>query len=376
MLTLVGYLWGQADSVRYRFRDSPADATARRPLGPPWMLPNPSTYEVVYELTPDGKGYWVYERIGGRNIRPPSYISREEYERLRSRQFQRSYLDRKAREAQIAQSGSSPTNPSQTVSSLSGLVPPINVNSELFKDIFGSGRVDIRPNINVLLDLSYRSNRMRNPALTIRQQRNSNLAFNQQIQMNVVGNIGEKLKLRLNWDTQTSFSFENQFKIEYQGSEDDIIKSIEAGNVGLPMGGTLITGGQNLWGIKTRLQFGSVFVTAIASQQRSKSQEIVVKAGGQRQQREKRASEYDYNRHFFLNHYFRSLFEQSLSTLPVVSSPINITRIEVWVTNRSNAVNQNTRNAVGFVDLAENDPNRGGVLFNPQVVVSGARARQ
>ncbi len=90
--------------------------------------------------------------------------------------------------------------------------------------------------------------------------------------MNVVGNIGEKLKLRLNWDTQTSFSFENQFKIEYQGSEDDIIKSIEAGNVGLPMGGTLITGGQNLWGIKTRLQFGSVFVTAIASQQRSKTQ--------------------------------------------------------------------------------------------------------
>ncbi len=71
MLTLVGHLWGQADSVRYRFRESPADATARRPLGPPWMLPNPSTYEVVYELTPDGKGYWVYERIGGRNIRPP-----------------------------------------------------------------------------------------------------------------------------------------------------------------------------------------------------------------------------------------------------------------------------------------------------------------
>ncbi len=370
-LTLVGYLWGQTDSVRYRFRESPADATARRPVGPPWMLPTPSTYEVIYELTPDGKGYWVYERIGGRNIRPPSYISREEYERLRSRQFQSSYLDRKAREAQLVRAGQNPTASQQSLSSLSGLVPPINVNSELFKDIFGSGQVDIRPNINVLLDLSYRSNRMRNPALTIRQQRNSNLAFNQQIQMNVVGNIGEKLKLRLNWDTQTSFSFENQFKIEYQGSEDDIIKSIEAGNVGLPMGGTLITGGQNLWGIKTRLQFGSVFVTAIASQQRSKSQEIVVKAGGQRQQREKRASEYDYNRHFFLNHYFRSLYEQSLSTLPVVSSPINITRVEVWVTNRANAVNQNTRNAVGLIDLAENDPNRGGVLFNPNVVVTG-----
>ncbi len=370
MAGLIGWLWSQTDSVRHRFRDSPADATARRPASPPWMLPTPSTYEVVYELTPDGQGYWVYERIGGRNIRPPSYISRAEYERLQSRRFRQSYLDRKAREAALSQSAQS-TNQTSGVSSLSGLVPPINVNSELFKDIFGSGRVDIRPNINVLLDLSYRSNRMRNPALTIRQQRNSNLAFNQQIQMNVVGNIGEKLRLRLNWDTQTSFSFENQFKIEYQGSEDDIIKSIEAGNVGLPMGGTLITGGQNLWGIKTRLQFGSIFVTAIASQQRSKSQEVVVKAGGQRQQKEKRASDYDYNRHFFLNHYFRSLYERSLSTLPVVSSPINITRIEVWVTNRSNAVNQNTRNAVGLIDLAENDPNRGGVLYNSGIIVTG-----
>lgn len=333
------------------------------------MLPTPSGYEVIYELTPDGKGYWVYERIGGRDIRPPSYITREEYERLRTRAFSRQYLDRRSRESQLSAAGRIPqSGPSQ---SLSGLVPPININSELFKDIFGSGRVDIRPNINVLLDLSLRSNRMRNPALTIRQQRNTNLAFNQQIQMNVVGNIGEKLKLRLNWDTQTSFNFENQFKLEYQGYEDDIIKSIEAGNVGLPIGGTLITGGQNLWGIKTRMQFGSIFVTAIASQQRSKSQEVVVKAGGQRQEKVKKASEYDYNRHFFLNHFFRSIYEQSLSTLPVVSSPINITRIEVWVTNRSSAVAQNTRNAVGLVDLGENLPARGGVLFNPGIAVSG-----
>jgi len=369
-LCATSYLAAQPrDTTRYRFYDSPADASARRRWGPPWLLPEPSSYEVIYELTPDGKGYWVYERIGGRNVRRPSYLSREEYERLQSQRFMRQYLDRRSREAQLSRTPTaSSTTPTQ---SLSGLIPPINVNSELFRDIFGSGRVDIRPNINVLLDLSFRSNRMRNPALTIRQQRNSNLAFNQQIQMNVVGNIGEKLKLRLNWDTQTSFSFENQFKIEYQGQEDDIIKSIEAGNVGLPLGGTLITGGQNLWGVKTRLQFGSVFVTAIASQQRSKSQEVVVKAGGQRQEKIKKASEYDYNRHFFLNHFFRSLYERSLSTLPVVSSPINITRIEVWVTNRSNAVAQNTRNGVGFVDLGENLPTRGGRLFNAGLAVSG-----
>ncbi|MCS7189006.1 MAG: cell surface protein SprA, partial [Bacteroidia bacterium] len=373
-LWLVGLSAQPADSVsyRYRFRESPADASARSDLRPPWLLPPPTGYEVLYELTPDGKGYWVYERIGGRDIRPPSYITREEYEKIQKLRFERQYLDRRSREAQLgagATGGSRGTSP--TSQSLSALIPPINVNSELFRDIFGSGRVDIRPNINVLLDFSLRSNRMRNPALTIRQQRNTNLAFNQQIQMNVVGNIGEKLKLRLNWDTQTSFSFENQFKIEYQGYEDDIIKSIEAGNVGLPLGGTLITGGQNLWGIKTRMQFGSVFVTALASQQRSKTQEVVVKAGGQRQEKVKKVSDYDYNRHFFLNHFFRSLYERSLSTLPVISSPINITRIEVWVTNRSNAVVQNTRNAVGLVDLGENLPSRGGRLFNANILVTG-----
>ncbi|MEN2992048.1 MAG: cell surface protein SprA [Bacteroidia bacterium] len=364
-----GRVWAQTpDTTRRRFRDSPADAPVRPSPAPPWMLPQPSTYEVVYELAPDGRGYWVRERVGGRDIRPPSYITREEYERLRQQRFIHQYLDRRSREAQLAP-GRTPTSP--TAQSLSGLIPPINVNSELFRDIFGSGRVDIRPNINVLIDLSLRTNRMRNPALTIRQQRNTNLAFNQQIQMNVLGSIGEKLKLRLNWDTQTSFSFENQFKIEYQGYEDDIIKSIEAGNVGLPLGGTLITGGQNLWGIKTRLQFGPIFVTAIASQQRSKSQEVVVKAGGQRQERVKKASEYDFNRHFFLNHFFRSLYEPSLSTLPVVSSPINITRIEVWVTNRANATTQNNRNVVGLIDLGENVSGRGGRVFNRGLVVTG-----
>ncbi|MCS6790502.1 MAG: cell surface protein SprA, partial [Bacteroidia bacterium] len=363
----MGLGWSQ-DTLRYRFRDSPADAPVRSTPSPPWLLPPPSNYETLYELTPDGKGYWVREKIGGRDVRRPSYISREEYERLRARQFNYQYLDRRSRESQLRTTGKNPSAPSQT---LSGLIPPINVNSELFRDIFGSGRVDIRPNINVLIDVSLRSNRMRNPALTIRQQRMTNLAFNQQIQANVTASIGEKLKFRLNWDTQTSFNFENQFKLEYQGYEDDIIKSIEAGNVGLSLGGTLITGGQNLWGIKTRMQFGSVFVTAIASQQRSKSQEVVVKAGGQRQEKIKKASDYDFNRHFFLNHFFRSIYERSLSTLPVVSSPINITRIEVWVTNRASAVVQNTRNAIGLIDLAENLPARGGRLFNSGVVVSG-----
>ncbi|MGQ9863284.1 MAG: T9SS outer membrane translocon Sov/SprA [Bacteroidia bacterium] len=369
-LLIVGLrLYAQTDATGYNFYDSPADATSRRTIGPPWMLPNPTNVEVFYELTPDGKGYWVYERVGGRNIRPPSYITREEYERLFSQESQRRYLDTRSR--QNVTSSSDPNRPAQNIAS--ALIPPINVNSELFKDIFGSGKIDIRPNINVLLDFSLRRNRIRNPAFTLRQQRNTQLAFNQQIQMNVIANIGEKLRLRLNWDTQTSFTFENQFKLEYQGYEDDIIKSIEAGNVGLPLGSTLITGGQNLWGIKTRLQFGSVFVTALASQQRSKSQEVVVKQGGQRQEKTLKASNYDFNRHFFLSHYFRSRFEDALRTLPIISAPVNILRVEIWITNRANAVATNTRNIVGLVDLGENLPSEGGVLFNSNRVVTGRR---
>lgn len=343
--------------------DSPFDAT-RRDFRSPLFLGKPKNVETVYELAPDGKSFNVYERVGGRDVRPPTQITVDEYKRLQQRLQIDNYFREKANLSGAARGGASS----------SSLVPGINVNSALFRDIFGSGRIDIRPNVTAILDLSIRTNEQQNPSLSIQQQRNTFLDFRQKLQMNVTGQVGERLKFKANYDTEATFNFENQFKVEYVGMEDDVLKKIEAGNVSMPINGSLITGGQNLFGVKALMQFGPVNLTLLGSQQRGKTNEVVVRGGAQLTDINKRTQEYDDNRHFFLSHYFRSLYESSLANLPQVQSPITITRIEVYVTNRANAATTNNRNAVGFVDLGENDTTRripnagGGVFINPKYI--------
>ncbi|MFW5659048.1 MAG: cell surface protein SprA, partial [Bacteroidota bacterium] len=342
--------------------DKPAQEKEDKDVGGNFVAPLPGNVETTYELAPDGEGYIVREQVNGKDIRPPSYISRQQLEELRNRQARDRFFQEQERVSQGRAGGGN------------SLIPPINVNSNLFKTIFGSPRIDIKPNVSVLLDFSIRRNVMKNPALALRQQRNTTFFFDQQIQLNVVGSVGERLNLNLNYDTEATFDFENQYKIGFQGDEDDIIKSVEAGNVSLPVNGSLIQGGQNLWGVKVATQWGPLFVTTVASQQRGKTQEIVVNGGGQQTNFDVTASDYDYNRHFFLNHYFRGLYEQSLSQLPAVNSPIQITRVEVWVTNRNNASTQNNRNAIGFVDMGENTTATGGEIWNQNFInATGSR---
>ncbi|MFO0398890.1 MAG: cell surface protein SprA [Sphingobacteriia bacterium] len=323
--------------------DRYGDPTHRRSYDNSRLPPPPNLSKRV-ELAPDGQGYYIYEQIGTHDIRPPTYVTRAEYERLREQEATQHYF---------AKTAGNSTDPGAAGGDL---IPELKVNSKLFATIFGSNKIDIKPNISVLLDFSVRVNRMRNPSLTIRQQRNTSFNFDQQIQMDVVGSIGEKLKLRVSYDTEATFSFENQFKISYEGDEDDIIKSIEAGNVSMPVNGTLISGGQNLWGIKMVSQWGPIWVTTLASQQRGKTEEVTVRGGSQETEFEVECADYDMNRHFFLSHHFRNLYEQSLVILPLVNSHININRVELWMTNKNNRSNTNTRNCIGLVDLGENAP--------------------
>ena len=137
-----------------------------------------------------------------------------------------------------------------------------------FDRIFGGNAVDIRPQGSAELIFGLKTNRLDNPALTEDQRKTTSFDFEEKIQMNVIGKIGDKLKLTTNFNTESTFDFENQMKLEYTGYEDEIIKKIEVGNVSLPLNGTLITGSQSLFGLKTQLQFGRTTITGILSQQK------------------------------------------------------------------------------------------------------------
>jgi len=188
------------------------------------------------------------------------------------------------------------------------------------------------------------------------QRKTTSFDFQEKIQMNVIGKIGDKLKLTTNFNTESTFDFENQMKLEYTGYEDEIIKKIEVGNVSLPLNGTLITGSQSLFGFKTQLQFGRTTITGILSQQKSTTSEIEVSGGAQTSEFDVYADQYEANKHFFLAHYFKDNYDIALENLPFVNSSINITKIEVWVTNKIGTTND-TRNIVSFLDLGENSQN-------------------
>lgn len=304
-------------------------------------LKEPANIQTVVEYDPVTNEYLIKKKIGDFTYRDPVYMSLEEYMEYDFDKSVREYWQEKSRAAGTQGSD--------------GIIPQIHVAGEAFDKIFGGSTIDIRPQGSAELIFGVRSNRREDPLLNVRQQRTTNFDFKEKIQMNVIAKIGDKIEFKTNYNTESQFDFENKLKLKYEGDEDDIIKLIEAGDVNLPLSTSLITGTQSLFGIKTRLQFGRTSVTGVFSQQESEKQTITVEGGAQTNEFYLTALDYEENRHFFVSQYFRDHYEQSMSELPIVASDINITKIEVWVTNIGPAIEEN-RNIVAFTDLAENDP--------------------
>lgn len=289
--------------------------------------------------------YTIYEKIGDLNYRPTSSMSFEEFKKYQERQILKQYWQSRSR----AQDGESAV-------SGRGFVPKIFISPVLDR-IFGGSYIELVPRGFVTLDFGASFQRVNNPLIPIRQQRNGGFEFDQQINMSVVGKIGEKLAVTANFDNNNSFDFQNNMKVEYTGFKEDIIQKLEIGNVSLPLNNTLIQGAQNLFGVKAQLQFGKMNVTAIATTQRGKTSSIDIgggagTGGGQGRPFEIIASNYDDNRHFFLGHFFRDNYEKWIGNPPQIISGVNITRVEVYVLNR-NSDTQTLRNAVGLMDLGE-----------------------
>ncbi len=324
-------------------RDRYGDPFTDRQSRSPFNLKEPSNVKTEIEVDTGGN-VTVQEKIGSLDYRPPTTLTYREFSEYYDQKLAREYWRSKTEAA----GGKSEVTGRK-------LIPKIYI-SPAFDRIFGGNYVDFQTNGFVTLDFGAQWQRVQNPNLPIRQQRFFlPLNFDQQINMNFTGKVGEKLKMTGAFDTKASFQFEQNFKLDYTGYEHDIIQKIEAGNVSMPLNSTLIQGAQNLFGLKTQLKFGRLNVTAIAANQRSKVTQTSVQGGVQKRNFEFKVSEYEDNRHFFLGQFFRNLYEPSLRTLPIINSGVQITRLEVYVTNRNNTT-ETLRNMVAFLDLGDPTP--------------------
>ncbi|MCK3683239.1 cell surface protein SprA [Maribellus sp. YY47] len=325
----------------YPFKDQPAFGYTRQD-SQKLFLNNPSNlkYEVVYD--PVLGQYVFYEKMGTLNYRLPQSMSLQDYMAYDFDQSVRAYWKQRAALEDQDQRG--------------GLLPKLTVGSEAFNRIFGGNTINIQPQGYVEVSFGYQVNTTDNPSIPERLRKVPTFDFDQKIQMNVTGQIGTKMNMRVNYNTEATFDYENKMNIEYTGDEDEIIKRVEAGNVSLPLNGSLITGASNLFGVKTEMQFGKLNVTTIFSQHKGESKTVQTEGGAQVATFEISASNYDANRHFFLAQYFRDHYDEWLKNTAVPRSPITINKIEVWVTNKSSDFTD-SRNILAFQDLGEHDPN-------------------
>jgi cell surface protein SprA len=340
----------QADTVRidttgvlpYQFKDEPAFAFPDKKDSAKLFLKRPSNIRTEIEYDPVTGEYIFTEKIGDLNFRLPKTMSRKEFQKYDFEQSVQNYWRNQTRIKGIEDKG--------------GLIPRLTIGGETFSKIFGSNTIDIRPQGYVEVSFGYQMNATENPAIPERLRKVPTFDFDQKIQMNVMGKIGDRMEMRVNYNTEATFDYENKMNLGYTGDEDQIIKKIEAGNVSLPLNGSLITGGSNLFGVKTEMQFGKLNLTTIFSQHKGETQVVESEGGAQKKTFEIAASDYDANRHFFLAQYFRDSYNAALLTLPIVRSSVTINKIEVWVTNKSSNFTE-ARNILAFMDLGEHDPN-------------------
>ncbi|HPS74098.1 MAG TPA: cell surface protein SprA [Bacteroidales bacterium] len=307
----------------------------------PIYLKNPSNLktEVVYD--PVTREYYYTYKIGNMTYRLPSTLSFEEFQNLSTEEMINNYWRERSEAASL--------------DNKTGVIPKLIVPGKFFETIFGNNTVDIRPQGSAEILFGITSDKRDDPSLNVRQRRQTNFDFDENIQMNVIAKIGDKIEFKVNYNTKATFDFENKLKLKYEGKEDEIIQLIEAGDINMPLSSTLIRGTESLFGLKTKLRFGRTTVTAVYSQQKSESKNITVQGNAQKTEFKIKADEYEENKHFFVSQYFRDNYKKALSTLPIISSNINIVKIEVWVTNIGAAVTDN-RNIVAFQDLGEYEP--------------------
>lgn len=325
----------------YRWQDRYLNRYAAKVPQSPFYLKDSKNIITDFKLSPNAKEISITEKAGKRiDYKVPQALTFNEYSSIQNASVRRSIL----RDYENLQDGKSAI-------SGRGLKPLLEKNP-IVDRIFGGSLPDLKPNGFVTLDFRVISEFNDDPSRPIIQRKRTWFDFQEQININFNGKIGDKLGVLTNLDTKAAFNFENQLKLNFKNQPEDILQKVEGGNISMPVKSQLIPGVQNLMGVKAAFRFGKLDVTAVVAQQRSRTESIVLNGGQQGRTFEVRCDNYDENRHFFLAQFFRDNYEKSLRNLPLVLSNVKITRLEVYVTNRTNNI-ESMRNLTAFTDLGE-----------------------
>lgn len=314
--------------------------------------PDNLQYQVVYNDTLDR--YIIGNRMGSTWLSAPIMLTPKEYLAWTEQQQRNSYF-RKQNDEIFQAKGKEKFDFSD-----------MHFDLGPAEKIFGPGGIRVKTQGSAELKFGINKKNIDNPSLPIRNRKTTMMDFDEKINLNVNGKVGDKVNMNLNYNTDATFDFDAQnMKLKYDGKEDEIIKLVEAGNVSFPSNSSLIKGASSLFGVRTDMQFGKLKLQMVASQKKSASKSVSTRGGVQLTPFELNVADYEENRHFFLSQYFRNHYDVWMQKLPNLTTGITINRVEVWVTNKTGNTT-NTRNIVALTDLGENQK-----LSNPMWAASG-----
>lgn len=327
-------------------RQSPAD------------LHDPENVRTTIDYDLRTNTYVVRTKLGDMVIGTPMTLTPEEYQDYSMQQSLRSYF-RQKNEEEFQKAADKQFN----LSDIQFGIGPA-------ERIFGPGGVRVKTQGSAEVTMGLKRTSQQNPSLPERARTRTFFNFDETVQLNVQASVGSKVNFGMDYNTETSFDFDSKrLKLAYTGEEDEIIKSLEAGNVSMTTSNSLINGGAALFGMKADLQFGKLRVNALFAQQESESKTVSSKGGVQTKPFELTVDQYDENRHFFLSHYFYDHYDEGMASLPYINSKVTINRVEVWVTNKRGNYDQ-ARNIVAFSDLGEPD-----VISNPAITSTAGNSQ-
>ncbi len=141
--------------------------------------------------------------------------------------------------------------------------------------IFGPGGVRIKTQGSAELKIGANTRFVDNPSLSERSRKTFGFDFDEKINLSANGKVGDKVNLDFNYNSEATFNFDTQnFKLRYEGKEDEIIKLIEAGNVLMPSNSSLVRGATSLFGVRADMQFGKLKLQTVVSQKKWSSQSV------------------------------------------------------------------------------------------------------
>ena len=271
-------------------------------------LKDPDNITTTVEYQPETGTYVIRTKMGDTDITTPYMLTQEEYNQYAERQIMHRYWQQKIGEVEH--------NNERKFD-----ITDMKFNIGPADKVFGPGGVQLKMQGSAELLFGFKHQHISNPSLTPRARNNNIFDFDEKIQASIQGKVGTRLNFNLSYNTEASFSFDQQnLKLNYKGEEDDIIQSIEAGNVTMDIPNSLIRGSKALFGIKTNLKFGKFRIQALISQQNSEAQSVSSQGGAQMTKFDIAGDNYDENRHFFLSYFFRDNFEKAMSSVPYISS--------------------------------------------------------